>query len=97
MLRINPIQLNNPYRKNVIFKANNDNMTQDVAVLALQNPNLEVEFKKNLAVTKGADAVQSNPIKALAYKIYQTFKTLFSSEVSDEVANMAAESLFILA
>lgn len=53
------------------------NMTPNVGLLSIQNSD-KLNFEKNLRRTQNADAVQSNPIKALGYKFAKTYNILFS-------------------
>lgn len=74
-MKINSIQLNNKSKKYISFQENSvNNLTPGIAILSLQNPNARVKFEKDLRISRGADAVQSNPFKAFGYKLYKTFK-----------------------
>ena len=95
MIKVNPVKLNNSSRY-ISFRDNN-NITPKTGSLALQAPDSEVKFAKNLAMTVSADAVQSNPIKALGYKIYKMFKVIFQPKISDaDFINVEDRNLFEL-
>lgn len=95
MIKVNPIKLNNNNRY-ISFRENNNGST-NTATLALQAPNADVKFAKNLAMTVSADAVQSNPIKALGYKLYRLFKFIFQPKISDaDFINVEDRNLFEL-
>lgn len=86
MIRVNSIKLNSNYnsRKNISFRENNtNNITPDVAILSLQNPNALVKFEKDFKLSRSADAVQSNPVKAFAYKIYKAVKLFFKPKTDN--------------
>lgn len=99
-MKVNSIKLFNTRRQISFKEGSNNNMTSDVAALALQNPNAMIEFKNNLKTTQLSDAVQTSPLKALAYKFVKTFKLLFSPQVSKEVEameNLSREMGYVLA
>lgn len=54
-----------------------NNMSSNVGLLSLQNTD-KLNFEKSLKLTKEADAVQSNPIKAFGYKITRAYNILFA-------------------
>lgn len=57
------------------------NMTPNVGLLSIQNSD-KLNFEKNLKRTQNADAVQSNPIKAIGYKFAKAYNILFSPKYS---------------
>ena len=57
-------------------EANNNNIKAGQAILALQNDSAKVNFEKEFERTYKADAVQSNPVTALAYKFGKTLDIL---------------------
>ena len=65
---------------NVNFKENNKYMTRDLgsqsAILMLRDPNASVKFQHNREFAQNADSVNSNPLKALGYKLYRTFNMI---------------------
>ena len=63
-------------------EGNMNNITPNVGLLSIQNTN-KLNFEKNLKLTQEADAVQSNPIKALGYKLTKTYNILFSPKDQD--------------
>ena len=74
MITINPVKFNTV--KPISFGNNNNNNTAAQAILALQNDSAKVNFEKDLQRTYKADAVQSNPVTALAYKFGKTLDIL---------------------
>ncbi len=83
MIRINPIKINNNTKKNISFTENqaNNNRSSKDAIRALQGS--LPEFQKNLAITQSADAVQSNPLLALGYKVRKAFNVLLGDHSKD--------------
>ncbi len=77
-MRITSIQ--NLSTKSISF-GNRDlnNITPTVGLLSLQNSD-KLNFEKNLRLAQKADAVQSNPIKALANKFVKAYNILFSEK-----------------
>ena len=72
-MKINAINTNN----NISFKENRVNdIKSNVAILPLQNPNAGINFQKEFERSTKADAVQSNPVTALAYKFGKTLDIL---------------------
>lgn len=66
-------------------EGNLNNITSKVGLLSIQNSD-KLNFEKNLRLTQEADAVQSNPLKALGYKFARAYNILFSprnNEASD--------------
>ncbi len=75
-MRVNPIST--IYTKNITFgEGNMNNMTPKIGLLSLQNSD-KLKFEKNLRLTQEADAVQSNPLKALGCKFAKAYNILFS-------------------
>lgn len=84
MITINPVKLNNT--KPVTFgEGNLNNVTPNVAILSLQNPNAKVNFEKDMFLTQKADAVQENPLTALAYKLVKTYRYALNKQPRTEV------------
>jgi len=93
MIKVNPIKFNN----NISFKENNvNNLTPNVAVLSLENPNSLINFQKDFGLSRSADAVQSNPIKALGYKFYRLFKFLSQPKYTDDYIDIEDRNLYEL-
>ena len=71
---------------NVNFKQNSNNkyMTRDLgsqnAILMLRDPNASVKFQQNRAFAQNADSVNTNPLKALGYKLYRTFSMIKAND-----------------
>ncbi len=80
-MRISPIQ--NIATKHITFgEGNMNNITPKVGLLSLQNSD-KLNFEKNLRLTQNADAVQSNPLKALGCKFAKAYNILFSPKAND--------------
>ena len=75
---------------NVNFRENSNNinnnkyMTRDFgsqnAILMLRDPNASVKFQQNRAFAQNADSVNTNPLKALGYKLYRTFSMIKAND-----------------
>ena len=75
-MRVTPIS--NINTKHVTFgEGYMNNMTPKIGLLSLQNSD-KLKFEKNLRLTQEADAVQSNPLKALGCKFAKAYNILFS-------------------
>ena len=75
-MKVTPIS--NIKIKTISFgEGNLNNITPKVGSLSLQNSD-KLNFEKNLKLTQNADAVQTNPIKALGCKIEKAYNILFS-------------------
>jgi len=67
----------------VSFGAGNmNNITPNVGLLSLQNSD-RLNFEKNLRLTQNADAMQSNPLKALGCKFTKAYNILFSPKYTE--------------
>ena len=78
MLTVNPVKFNT-IRPIAFREGNLNNITPNVAILSLQNPNANINFENDLSRTKKADMVQSqNMFGALAAKLRKTYDILFS-------------------
>lgn len=77
MLTVNPIKFNNI--KSITFTEGNlNNITPNVAILSLQNPNAKINFENDQNRAKKADVVQSNLFVALGAKFRKAYDILFS-------------------
>lgn len=76
MLTINPININT--KRNIAFgEGNLNNINSRVGLMSLdKNPNTKINFEKDLFITKKADPVQSNPLKAIGYNIVKAYNIL---------------------
>ena len=54
------------------------------AILMLRDPNASVKFQQNQEFAKNADAVSSNPLKSLGYKLYRTFSMIKESKQTQQ-------------
>ena len=76
MITVNPIKFNNTIR---FGEGNLNNITPNVAILSLQNPNANINFENDLNRTKKADMVQSkNIFSAIGEKFRKAYNILFS-------------------
>ena len=67
---------------NITFKEND---TQKIAgsqnaILMLRDPNASVKFQQNKEIAQKADVFNTNPLKALGYKLYRTFSMIRDNE-----------------
>ena len=76
MITINPVNFNN--KKYITFgEGNLNNFNSKVGLMALdKKPNAKINFEKDMYITKQADSVQSNPIKAIGYNIVKAYNIL---------------------
>lgn len=67
---------------NISFKENelSREMDSQNAILMLRDPNASVRFQQSREIAQNADAVSSNPLKALGYKLYRTFNMIRDNE-----------------
>lgn len=72
-----------------MLNAENNAIGSDEALLMLQDPKSAVIFKQNQKEAKKAN--DSNPITALGYKLYRTFKYVTNASYNDAVAESNAE------
>ncbi len=68
---------------NISFKENelSREMNSKNAILMLRDPNASIKFQQNKELAQNADALASNPLKALGYKLYKTFSIIKGDEV----------------
>ena len=78
MLTINPVKFNTS--KRYISFGDGDNVTKNMAILALQNPNARREFEGNLK-----NSMPSDPISNVIKKIARTYKYVVSSSEQNRV------------
>ena len=67
---------------NVTFKDNDQlkNIESQNAILMLRDKNASVRFQQNKEVAQKADALNTNPLTALGYKLYRTFSLIRDNE-----------------
>ena len=71
--RISNINLiNTNFRESAVSK----DMESQNAILMLRDPKASVKFQQNQEFAQNADSVNSNPLKALGYKLYRTFSMI---------------------
>ena len=80
MITINPIKFNSI--KTVTFgEGNLNNLTPNIAILSLQNPNAKINFENDLNRAQKADLVQtSNMLNGFGAKLRKTYNILFSPD-----------------
>ena len=71
---------------NITFKENEplENIGSQNAILMLRDSNASVKFQQNKALAYKADALNSNPLTALGYKLYRTFNLIKNHNQADE-------------
>ncbi len=72
MITVNPIKL--VKIRPVTFGDNNSSKTGLMTVD--KNYNYKINFEKDLYITRSADSVQSNPLKALAYSFVKAYNII---------------------
>lgn len=72
MITINPVKFNS--NKQYISFGDGNNVTKNMAILALQKPNARREFEGNLD-----NSMPSNPISSVIKKIARTYKYVMAS------------------
>jgi hypothetical protein len=67
---------------NINFREDNGSRTvaTENAILMLRDPNASVKFQQNKEVAQKADALNTNPLTALGYKLYRTFSMIRDNE-----------------
>lgn len=67
---------------NISFKENelSREMNSKNAILMLRDPNASIKFQQNKELAQNADALSTNPLKALGYKLYKTFSIIKGDE-----------------
>ena len=82
---------------NISFKENtlSREMNSQNAILMLRDPNASVRFQHSQEIAQKADTLNSNPIKALGYKLYKTFSIL--KEDADSDVNTESKNLNVIA
>ena len=77
-MKVTPIKI-----KQITFgEGNLNNINSHVGLLSIQNSD-KLNFEKNLKLTQEADAVQSNPIKALGCKLEKAYNIIFANKDLD--------------
>ena len=64
--------INTNFRASAVSK----DMESQNAILMLRDPKASVKFQQNQEFAQNADSVNSNPLKALGYKLYRTFSMI---------------------
>jgi len=84
-MQVNRISNNNFINTN--FRANETykNTESQNAILMLRDPQASIKFQQNQEFAQNADSVNSNPLKALGYKLYRTFSMLRDNEQTKEI------------
>lgn len=79
--RISNIDNNINFRSNTVAT----NMESQNAILMLRDPKASVKFQQSQEFAQNADSVDTNPLKALGYKLYRTFSMIKNND--QEVQN----------
>ena len=74
MITINPVKLTRI--KPVTFGNKDNNSTRTGLMTLDKNYDHKINFEKDLYITRNADPVQSNPIKAIAYSFVKAYNIL---------------------
>ena len=75
MITVNPINVNKVTR-NISFGEKSKNSNR-IGLMSLdKNANNKINFEKDLFITKKADPVQSNPLKAIEYNVVKAYNIL---------------------
>lgn len=77
-MKINPISYIN-FKENEPSKVS----TSENAILMLRDANASVRFQQNKEVAHKADALNTNPLTALGYKLYRTFSLIRNNDSSE--------------
>ncbi|MBP3821527.1 hypothetical protein J6G99_07790 [bacterium] len=81
MITLNPVKIS---RIPVSF-GNNKNNDSKIGLMALdKNSKNKINFEKDLFITKNADPVQSNPLKAIGYSIIKAYNILSTPKRNTE-------------
>ena len=75
---------------NITFKENEplENIGSQNAILMLRDSNASVKFQQNKELAYKADALNSNPLTALGYKLYRTFNLIKNHNQVNEPKNL---------
>ncbi len=77
MLTVNPINVNRINRNITFGDKNTTNPNFKVGLMSLdKNASNKINFEKDLFITKKADPVQSNPLKAIGYNVVKAYNIL---------------------
>ncbi len=60
------------------------------AILMLRDPNATIKFQQNQEFAQNADSVDTNPLKALGYKLYRTFSMIRNNEQNSQEKQLNA-------
>ena len=60
------------------------------AILMLRDPNATIKFQQNQEFAQNADSVDTNPLKALGYKLYRTFSMIRNNEQNPQEKQLNA-------
>jgi len=87
MITINPIKLTRI--KPITFGHNDDNNNSGMGLMTLdKNYDHKINFEKDLFITRNADPVQSNPIKAIAYSFVKAYNILSTPKKNNSRAEV---------
>jgi hypothetical protein len=69
-------------------EGNMNNITPKIGILSLHNSD-KLNFERQLRLTQSADAVQSNPVKALGKKFKKAYNILFAENQTPSYRNIS--------
>lgn len=86
MITINPVKLTRvPSISFGVNQTKNQNNNSRVGLMALdKNSNNKINFEKDLYMTRNADSVQSNPLKAIGYSFVKAYNILTTPKRESE-------------
>lgn len=73
MITINPVNFNTNKKYISFGDGNTNNLTSNMGILSLQAPDAKREFAGYMNITRNADMVKTNPVKAIAYKFVKAY------------------------
>lgn len=73
MLTINPVNFNSSKKYISFGDGNTNNHSSNLGILSLQAPDAKREFAGYMNITRNADMVKTNPVKAIAWKFVKAY------------------------
>lgn len=83
MITINPVNFNSTKKYISFGDGAANNMTSNIGILSLQAPDAKREFAGYMNITRNADMVKTNPVKAIAYKFVKAYNEAVRSNSSN--------------
>ena len=78
--KISNININPNFKSNKV----STNMESQNAILMLRDPKATVKFQQSQEFAQNADSVDTNPLKALGYKLYRTFSMIRNNDQASQ-------------